>query len=141
MCPTVKYISSRLAVLTLQLCRRKLHVFSIYSPTGATTSSDDQEISVVMDQVKQTFTNFPLRDITIMAGDFNATLSIPTARVRIPVGDENGNSEFLHDLLDECDLIPLNADFMKRQPRSAVQEHQIRLLGRTLALEKRDNEL
>jgi hypothetical protein len=70
-----------------------------------------------MDQIDATIHGLPARDISLIAGDFNATLPRPTARNAFPVGIENGNTASFTDMLERHDYIPVNSMLQKKASR------------------------
>jgi exonuclease III len=111
--PVVRVISPRIALLTISLQRRKLHIVCAYSPTAPSTAQNPDDTNDFMALLLQTVQQLPVRDITLLAGDLNATLPERTARVFFTLGKENTNTPLLVNLLEQTDMFPLNAGFQK----------------------------
>ena len=76
-------------------------------------ANDPAATNTLMDLLTGILLALPGRDIVIVGGDFNTTLLLKSERVLLPVGAENDNFIIFEDLMERCDLIPINAIFQK----------------------------
>ena len=113
----VTVVNSRIMTASINLRRRRLHLVCAYAPTAPKTFANPLETISFYNQLQSLVDSFPLRDVTVLLGDMNATLAERTQRVLFPVGHANGNSEHFTNFLDRCDMTPLNANFKQKPNR------------------------
>jgi exonuclease III len=115
--PVIKVHSERIISLRINLKERKCHLINVYSPTAAHTTTTTHPARSVYNQLQGIISGLPKRDITILLGDFNATLSDKNELCLFPCGNPNANSLAFMDLLRAIDFLPMNARFTKRLSR------------------------
>ena len=69
-----KFVTDRVAVASIDIGNRRLHVICVYTPTASVTLSDTTESVDFYDCVSTLISNIPSCDLQIVCGDFNAPL-------------------------------------------------------------------
>jgi exonuclease III len=113
----ITVVDSCIITASIPLRRRKLHLVCAYAPTASKTAVSPTDTIDFYDRLESIINSYPLRDITMLLGDMNATLVERSQLVRFPVGRENCNSKHFTNLLDRCNLVPLNANFPQKPKR------------------------
>ena len=92
----------------------KLHVIIVYSPTA--TVSAETRVNSFYAQLGEVVASIPDRDMIIVTGDFNATLTTGISGALFGPSSEkqNLNSKHLHEFMEMNALLPISARFGKR---------------------------
>ena len=85
-------------------------IYSVYSPTSA---SDIREVESFYTALTNSVRPIPLAVMTIIMGDFNATLMKNTDSPFTPNSKQNRNGPLLEDFLEATDFKAVNTLFMK----------------------------
>ena len=112
----VAFPSDRVGLASFALKDRRLHFICAYSPTAPRTSQDPSGTESFYDTLGSLLDSIPARDLTFIAGDFNAPLPANGHLVKNSCGSPNSNSSFLSCFIHSRDLIAVNA-FLRQRSR------------------------
>ena len=103
-----KFVTDRVAVASLDISNRRLHIICVYAPTASFTLSGTTESVDFYDCVSTFISNIPSRDLQIVCGDFNPLLQRDGHRVKNSCGIPTVNSDNLAQFIKANDLILMN---------------------------------
>ena len=103
-----KFVTDRVAVASVNMGNRRLHIICVYAPTASVTLSDTTESVDFYDCVSTLISNIQTRDLQIVCGDFNAPLQRDGHQVKSSCDIPTVNSDHLAQFIEANDLIPMN---------------------------------
>ena len=106
---SIRYISTRTMQVTFS-GNPKTSVIVTYSPTNV---SDDEEGKNYYHQLTTATKSVPAHNVLIVTGDFNARIGLDNAKFAYHTST-NRNGEFLHEYVQENDLVITNTTFKKK---------------------------
>ena len=106
---SIRYISTRTLQVTFS-GNPKTSIIVTYAPTNV---FDDEEVKSYYHQLTAATKSVPAHNVLIVAGDFNARIGLDNAKFAYHTST-NRNGEFLHEYVQENDLVITNTTFKKK---------------------------